>query len=54
MNDCHCETKSCISCAVKNCVYHTDNDTCAAGKIHVGDGPVSSSKDTCCDTFKMK
>ncbi|MBO5321844.1 MAG: DUF1540 domain-containing protein [Clostridia bacterium] len=49
-----CETKSCISCNVKNCVYHAENDTCAAGKIHVGDGIADSSKDTCCDTFKMK
>lgn len=49
-----CETKSCISCNVKNCVYHAENDTCAAGKIHVGNGIADSSKDTCCDTFKMK
>ncbi|MEE0898502.1 MAG: DUF1540 domain-containing protein [Acutalibacteraceae bacterium] len=49
-----CETKSCISCTVKNCVYHTENNACSAGQIHVGDGPADSAKETCCDTFKMK
>ncbi|MGI6279274.1 MAG: DUF1540 domain-containing protein [Acutalibacteraceae bacterium] len=48
------ETLSCIACNVKNCVYHTENDSCDAGRIQVGDGAASSSKDTRCDTFKAK
>lgn len=52
--DCTCETKSCVACSVKNCVYHTENDVCAAGKIQVGNGSASTAKDTCCDTFKAK
>ncbi len=49
-----CETRSCISCDVKNCIHHTENDTCAAGKIHVGNGSACDCSETCCDTFKMK
>ena len=49
-----CETKTCIACNVKNCVYHTENDACSAGKIQVGNGAATTYKDTCCDTFKAK
>ena len=51
--DC-CETKSCVVCSVKNCVYHTENNVCSAGKIQVGNGSASTAKETCCDTFKAK
>ncbi|MBE6777430.1 MAG: DUF1540 domain-containing protein [Ruminococcaceae bacterium] len=50
----NCKTNACISCDVKNCVYHAENNTCSAGKIHVGDGSANTAKDTCCDTFKAK
>lgn len=49
-----CKTSQCISCSVKNCVYHTVDDTCHAGQIRVGHGEASDSKDTCCDTFKKE
>ncbi|MBQ7725850.1 MAG: DUF1540 domain-containing protein [Clostridia bacterium] len=48
------ETRECISCDVRNCVYHTMEDTCAAGRIQVGHGEASSCHDTCCDTFSAK
>ncbi len=54
LSDCICETKSCVMCDVKNCVYHAENDVCNAGKIKVGNGSASTYKDTCCDTFKAK
>ncbi len=53
-NSCKCETNYCISCSVKNCVHHAENDTCSAGKIQVGNGSAKSAGDTCCDTFKCK
>ena len=49
-----CETNYCISCNVKNCVHHTENDTCSAGKIQVGNSSATSVSDTCCDTFKSR
>ncbi len=51
-NSCECETKSCIACNVSNCIHHTKDNTCAAGKIQVGNGMAQTCKDTCCDTFK--
>ncbi|MBQ8533115.1 MAG: DUF1540 domain-containing protein [Clostridia bacterium] len=48
------ETQACIDCTVKNCVYHTENDACSAGKIKVGNGSASCVGDTCCDTFRAK
>ena len=54
MLDSKSETRECISCDVRNCVYHTMEDTCAAGKIQVGHGEASCSKETCCDTFSAK
>ena len=53
-NNCKCETNECISCDVKNCVYHASNDTCSAGKIHVGNGKASTVDETCCDRFKAR
>ncbi len=53
MDNC-CETKSCVACNVKNCVYHAENDVCNAGKIKVGNGAANTAMDTCCDTFKAK
>ena len=49
-----CESNVCISCDVKNCMYHAANNTCSAGKIHVGNGMASNAQETCCDTFKAK
>ncbi|MCQ2449054.1 MAG: DUF1540 domain-containing protein [Clostridia bacterium] len=49
-----CRTESCIDCSVKNCVYHTVEDRCTAGKISVGNRNSCSCSETCCDTFKMK
>ncbi|MBR4099458.1 MAG: DUF1540 domain-containing protein [Clostridia bacterium] len=49
-----CETNYCISCNVKNCVYHAENDTCSAGKIQVGNSTATSVRDTCCDTFECR
>ncbi len=54
MQESNCETRQCISCDVKNCVYHTMENTCAAGKIQVGHGEASCCSDTCCDTFSVK
>ena len=54
MTDCNCETKSCVSCSVKNCVYHTENNVCSAGKIQVGNCSAHKAEETCCDTFKAK
>ncbi len=51
--DC-CETKSCVECSVKNCVYHAENNVCAAGHIKVGGATADSTKETCCDTFKAR
>ncbi|MBR2448141.1 MAG: DUF1540 domain-containing protein [Clostridia bacterium] len=49
-----CETNYCISCNVKNCIHHAENDTCSAGKIQVGNSSATSVSDTCCDTFKSR
>lgn len=54
MSDCKCETKLCVACDVCNCVHHTPDDMCAAGKIRVGHGEASTCKDTCCDTFEAR
>ena len=54
MSDCKCETKLCVACDVRNCVHHTADDMCAAGKIRVGHGEASTCKDTCCDTFEAR
>ena len=43
-----------IKCDVKNCMYHAANNTCSAGRIHVGNGMASNAQETCCDTFKAK
>ena len=48
------ETRECISCHVKNCVYHSEGNSCTAGKIQVGNSEASCSKETCCDTFSAK
>ena len=49
-----CKTLQCIACNVKNCVHHTTEDTCSAGKIRIGHGEASSSGETCCDTFEKE
>ena len=49
-----CRTEACIACSVKNCIHHTSEDTCSAGKIQVGNYSASTAKETCCDTFKAK
>ena len=49
-----CKTESCIACSVKNCIHHTEEDTCSAGKIQVGNYSASTARETCCDTFKAK
>ena len=54
LSDCTCETKLCVACDVKNCVHHTADDMCSAGKIQVGHGEASTSSDTRCDTFRAK
>ena len=54
LSDCTCETKLCVACDVKNCVHHTPDNMCSAGKIQVGHGEASNSSDTCCDTFRAK
>ena len=54
MSDCKCETKLCVACDVCNCVHHTADDMCAAGRIRVGHGEASTCKDTCCDTFEAR
>lgn len=54
LSDYSCETKSCIACNVMNCVYHTKDNACSAGKIQVGNGAANRAEDTCCDTFKAK
>jgi hypothetical protein len=41
-----------VYCDVKNCVYHSGSDTCAASKIYVGPAHAISSADTACATFK--
>ena len=52
MND--CKTENCIKCTVKNCVYHTMNDSCKAGTIKVGNSTANCCGETCCDTFEAK
>ncbi|MBE6733222.1 MAG: DUF1540 domain-containing protein [Ruminococcaceae bacterium] len=49
-----CKTEACIVCSVKNCIHHTTDDTCSAGKIEVGNHSASTARETCCDTFKAK
>ncbi|MBR4073308.1 MAG: DUF1540 domain-containing protein [Clostridia bacterium] len=49
-----CKTEACISCSVKNCVYHTKEDTCSAGKIHVGNMTACTTGETFCDTFEVR
>ena len=39
---------------VKNCVYHTMNDSCKAGTIKVGNSTANCCSETCCDTFEAK
>ncbi|MEE1053259.1 MAG: DUF1540 domain-containing protein [Acutalibacteraceae bacterium] len=50
----NCKTENCISCSVKNCVHHTENDSCSAGTIKVGNRTACTCSETCCDTFKAK
>ncbi len=53
-----CNSKGCkiegIKCDVKNCVHHTMDNCCDAGKIEVGPMSAASSKDTVCITFEAK
>lgn len=41
-----------IKCQVKNCVYHSPQSSCCAGKIEVGPSHASDSTETICATFK--
>ncbi len=54
MTDNPCKTRQCVACSVENCVYHTLENTCAAGKISVGNSEARQSRDTCCDTFRTE
>ncbi len=49
-----CKTENCIKCSVKSCVHHTENDSCSAGSIQVGNRTAQSCSETCCDTFKAR
>jgi len=53
MSDCR-QSKNCIRCSVKNCIHHSEENTCQAGKIQVGNSTACSCSETCCDTFKSK
>ncbi|MBQ3816853.1 MAG: DUF1540 domain-containing protein [Clostridia bacterium] len=54
MFDEKCETSYCVECSAENCVYHSTDDTCEAGRIKVGKTDACTSTETHCDTFKMK
>ncbi|MBE6728289.1 MAG: DUF1540 domain-containing protein [Ruminococcaceae bacterium] len=49
-----CKTESCIDCSVQNCIHHTTDDRCMAGKISIGNRSACSCSETCCDTFVAK
>jgi hypothetical protein len=43
-----------IVCDVKNCAYHTVQNSCCAGTIAVGPKDATCSANTNCATFKPK
>jgi len=43
-----------ITCDVKNCTYHDEDNYCTANKINVGPTYATSCTDTVCATFKPK
>ena len=43
-----------IVCDVKNCAYHTMQNSCCAGTIAVGPKDATCSANTNCATFKPK
>ena len=52
-----CEGGKCIkgiTCDVKNCMYHAENNSCHAGSISVGPREADCSANTSCVTFKPK
>ncbi|MCQ2451199.1 MAG: DUF1540 domain-containing protein [Clostridia bacterium] len=49
-NSCECWVK----CNVKNCIHHTPENTCRAGRIEVGNSTACTCSETCCDTFMAK
>ncbi|MCQ2454838.1 MAG: DUF1540 domain-containing protein [Clostridia bacterium] len=53
MLDCN-STESCVRCSVKNCIHHSNENTCEAGCISVGNSTACSCSETCCDTFKAR
>ncbi len=55
--DCGCNESKCIKgivCDVKNCAYHTVENSCCAGTIAVGPKDASCSANTNCATFKPR
>gem|GEM_PF-807884 len=49
-----CKTENCIHCSVQNCVHHTENDSCKAGMIKIGNCTANCCSETCCDTFAAR
>lgn len=41
-----------ISCQVKNCVHHQNDNSCNAGHITVGNTNATTTTETKCETFK--
>ncbi len=48
------KTVSCVNCSVKNCIHHTAQDRCDAGKITVGSEEADTCGQTFCDTFSPR
>ncbi len=54
MNEtCGCKISG-IKCEVANCRYHTKDNCCDAGSIHVVPRHAEKSGDTACGTFEQK
>lgn len=41
-----------ISCEVKNCVHHNQDNSCTAGHITVGSSMATTTMETKCETFQ--
>ncbi len=48
------DTRYCVKCNVKNCVYHSGDDNCDAGNIEVGPSQACDCNETECQTFMAK
>lgn len=54
MNENYNKPNKGVACSVKECAYHSGENTCNAQKIAVGPSSATCCADTVCATYKPK